>query len=169
MVESISKNLGDLEIHKKPLVHYVEPLKCYVYISNLQVENEIKGYLYIFQKSLYEGNLEDQLFQKLCKENLGLDVFLDDLNRKFITKSLYKNKKNISHTAAFLQMKRSTLNTRMMKLKINNSTDSIVVPRIRTKKDKNKPNVAVSKNKKVDTKRKRSKKLKELPQKIIVK
>ena len=118
LVKNVLQEKRGFDIRTKALIDYIEKLHTYVYIINLQEKDEIVGYLYVFQKNVFEGNLEEQLFEKFCHEKQDYDTFMEKIQTTLIEKAMVKNSYNQSTAAKFLQIKRTTLSAMMSRLKI---------------------------------------------------
>ena len=95
---------------------YDHSLSHYIRIVNLEEEGHLHGYLLVFQES------EDPGFINEVKRHLAsgssLDEIIDEIERRIIFNALGSNGKNISHTAKALGIKRSTLQNKIQRLKI---------------------------------------------------
>ena len=98
-----------LSTHDKSLSHYIR-------IVNLEEKGRVHGYFFVFQKG------DDPGFAAEVKQHLAsgssLDEIIDEIEARLIFNALGSNGQNISHTAKALGIKRSTLQNKIQRLKI---------------------------------------------------
>ena len=100
----------------KILSLYDKFLSQHIYIVNIEERGHVHGYFFVFQ----EG--EDPGFTAEIKRHLSsgssLDEIMDEIEGNIIFKALGDKGRNISHTAKALGVKRSTLQNKISRLKI---------------------------------------------------
>ncbi|MBX7058241.1 MAG: hypothetical protein K1X75_09245 [Leptospirales bacterium] len=85
-------------------------------IFNLEQDGRVQGYLYLFQDAS-DGGVREELLSRL-EGGDGLEAVIDDLEAVAIQSALENHGHNISHAAAALQIKRSTLQNKMKRLRL---------------------------------------------------
>ncbi len=145
----------------------------YVCIIDIKEINNLHGYLFIFRDGMDPG-FSREVNQCLNSKASLIDI-MSELERKIILGALEKNKRNISHTAQSLYIKRSTLQNKIQRLQIskylghstsdviprnlNSRLDIIPVAKKNDVKTKNHEPIPVKKDTKRVKKKKLSKKL----------
>lgn len=97
-----------------------EELKIKMIISNILNNNEVVGYLIIFLNELNQENLISFVENHL-KNKKTYDEILDLIEIKIINEFLKRNRYNISHTADFLNVNRTTLQNKIKRLNISSN------------------------------------------------
>lgn len=115
IAENIKKNLDidNIQIFNKELNHKM-------IISNIFNNNEVVGYLIIFFNDSDQENLISFVEGHL-KNKKTYDEILDLIEIKIINEFLKRNHNNISHTADFLNINRTTLQNKIKRLNISSN------------------------------------------------
>ncbi|MBI3394310.1 MAG: hypothetical protein HY042_00590 [Spirochaetia bacterium] len=93
---------------------YVPVLKAFVSITAIEKENgEFIGYLYNLRDAKGDAGGAGTDLVPLLDQGMGLEQILAEVEAGIINKALVSNGQNISHAAAALRIKRSTLQNRM--------------------------------------------------------
>ncbi|MCB1319343.1 MAG: hypothetical protein KDK34_03765, partial [Leptospiraceae bacterium] len=95
-----------------------QALDLIIRISYLQKNDRIVGYLYVFQEP-GDDNLVPDLINRMVENEEGLEEITDDLEARLIYHMLARHGQNISHTARALRIKRSTLQNKMKRLRLD--------------------------------------------------
>ncbi|MCR9144322.1 MAG: hypothetical protein NXI24_18895 [bacterium] len=106
-----------LRRQRNALTTYHEELETRVRIQNLEQDGRIQGYLYIFQEP-GAGELFHELVDRVNRGQ-GLEDVIDDVEGRFIYLMLGRHGQNVSHTARALKIKRSTLQNKIKRLRID--------------------------------------------------
>lgn len=85
-------------------------------IVNLEEEGHVHGYFFIFQAGEDPG-FRAEIKRRLASGN-SLDDIIDEIESRLVFNALGSNGQNISHTAKALGIKRSTLQNKIRRLKI---------------------------------------------------
>jgi hypothetical protein len=100
----------------RALAAHVRELDLFVRVLNLEQDGRITGYLYVFSEP-GEGGVNEELLARIA-EGAGLETAIDELESVAIRAALEKHGFNVSHAAAYLKIKRSTLQNKIKRLKI---------------------------------------------------
>ncbi len=100
----------------RALAAHVTELDLFVRILNLEQDGRITGYLYVFYEP-GEGGVNEELLARIA-QGAGLEAAIDELESVAIRAALEKHGFNVSHAAAYLKIKRSTLQNKIKRLKI---------------------------------------------------
>ena len=92
-------------------------LNLNVTICSLPAGEGLAGYLYIFQNP-QESPLFDEV-SRMMEGGMSLPDALEEIEAGVIHFALVKKKQNVSHTAEFLNMRRTTLQNRIKKLDLS--------------------------------------------------
>ncbi len=121
IAENIKKNL-DID----NIWIYIQEIEKQILISTLMNENEVVGYLIIFLKYPFlEQKKENQInpliafVESYLKQNLSYVDIIEKIEKEMIQEFLKKNSNNISLTAEFLKINRTTLQNKIKRLNIN--------------------------------------------------
>ncbi|MEQ9367143.1 MAG: helix-turn-helix domain-containing protein [Leptospirales bacterium] len=106
-----------LRKQRNALSTYHEELEARVRVQNLEQDGRIQGYLYIFQEP-GAGELFHELVDRINRGR-GLEDVIDDVEGRFIYLMLERHGQNVSHTARALKIKRSTLQNKIKRLRID--------------------------------------------------
>lgn len=100
----------------RALAAHIRELDLFVRVLNLEQDGRITGYLYVFSEP-GEGGVNEELLARIA-EGAGLEAAIDELESVAIRAALEKHGFNVSHAAAYLKIKRSTLQNKIKRLKI---------------------------------------------------
>lgn len=106
-----------LRKQRNALTTYHAELQVRVRVLNLEQDGRIQGYLYLFQ-----GQGEGELFHELVDRigrGQGLEDVIDEVEGQFIYLMLERHGQNVSHTSRALKIKRSTLQNKIKRLRID--------------------------------------------------
>ena len=106
-----------LRKQRNALTTYHEDLDVRVRVQNLEQDGRIQGYLYIFLEP-GAGELFHELADRIGRGQ-GLEDVMDDVEGRFIYLMLERHGQNVSHTARALKIKRSTLQNKIKRLRID--------------------------------------------------
>ena len=135
----------------RTLSAYDSFLSHYIRIVNLEEKGRVHGYFFVFQEGGDPG-FTAEVNCRLASGN-SLDQIMDEIEGRMIFQALGNNGQNISHTAKALGIKRSTLQNKIQRLKIEKRFGPIQEGPIRrhrsseTKKEKAAQEAAVKKSK----------------------
>jgi len=100
-----------------PLGAHVRELGLIVHVHNLETGGRIHGYLYIFEHP-GEGSVARE-FEDRRADGQGLEEIMGDLEALLVHMTLEDEGYNVSHAAEALQIKRSTLQNKIRRLKVH--------------------------------------------------
>ncbi len=106
-----------LRKQRNALTTYHEDLDVRVRVQNLEQDGRIQGYLYIFLEP-GAGELFHDLADRIGRGQ-GLEDVMDDVEGRFIYLMLERHGQNVSHTARALKIKRSTLQNKIKRLRLD--------------------------------------------------
>lgn len=106
-----------LRKQRNALTTYHEDLDVRVRVQNLEQDGRIQGYLYIFLEP-GAGELFHELADRIGRGQ-GLEDVMDDVEGRFIYLMLERHGQNVSHTARALKIKRSTLQNKIKRLRLD--------------------------------------------------
>ena len=115
-----------------PLRTRLPHMQLGVEVATLEKDGRVMGYLYIFRDLVWTG-LQYEL-QDMLAAGQGLDDIIDEIESALIYSALKHQGQNISHAAQMLKVKRSTLQNKMKRLKIDEKYDRRVEGPIRRKR-----------------------------------
>lgn len=156
IAESILKN-----IQSDTLYRNWKELKRKIVITNLLQEKEVIGYLLLFiPEEIFSPKKEivlDQdsisfLFNEFIENELktgkNYDQIIEEIESKIIRNFLNKNKKNITHTAETLKIKRTTLQNKIKRLNLNTefNTDELKEESLKENKQNIKKQIKLKKD-----------------------
>ncbi len=141
---------------------WIESLQCMMEVKDLYTDGFLNGYIYSFFRTGDTGSLKE--VSVWLESGRGLTEIIEDIESHIIYSYLKKFGQNISHAAAALQMSRSTLQSRIKMLSIDEKFQRVVegpVRRIRKPKSlPPEPAAAVKKRNIKESKKSPSKKTK---------
>lgn len=95
----------------------IPELSISVEITTIHREQQISGYLYIFQDPELSG-IPHEVLSRL-ERGMSLDDIMEELEAGIIASMLRRNGQNVSHAAQALRINRSTLQNKIKRLKVN--------------------------------------------------
>ena len=106
-----------LRKNRNILTTYHPELEVRIRVLNLEQEGRLQGYLYLFQDP-GDGELFHELVDRVGRGQ-GLEAVIDEVEGQFIYLMLDRHGQNVSHTAKALKIKRSTLQNKIKRLRID--------------------------------------------------
>lgn len=165
LIESVMK-----PSHSTYLSKEWKELPYRVLVVNLTEDQEVTGYLFVFvpfldMKKKQKEPLLQQIEEKL-NSGKSYDEIIEELENQVIEYYLKKNQGNISHTAKELRIKRTTLQHKIKRLKIENQNPPQEIKEIKETQEiqekretSQTPRVATKENYKNSLTKKRRKKI----------
>ncbi|MBI40100.1 MAG: hypothetical protein CMF59_10900 [Leptospiraceae bacterium] len=95
----------------------IPELSISVEITTIHREQQISGYLYIFQDPELSG-IPHEVLSRL-ERGMSLDEIMEELEAGIIASMLRRNGQNVSHASQALRINRSTLQNKIKRLKVN--------------------------------------------------
>ncbi|MBR33128.1 MAG: hypothetical protein CMN77_17655 [Spirochaetaceae bacterium] len=95
----------------------IPELSISVEITTIHREQQVSGYLYIFQDPELSG-IPHEVLSRL-ERGMSLDEIMEELEAGIIASMLRRNGQNVSHAAQALRINRSTLQNKIKRLKVN--------------------------------------------------
>ena len=125
LVTEIGRNLLARSFEEDPtrrrphsvLSTYHAELGLSVQMSNLERDGRIQGYLFVFQDPGGAG--QQAAFTERIVAGEGLEDVVDSIEAGIIYQMLERNGQNVTHAAKALKIKRSTLQNKMKRLRID--------------------------------------------------
>ena len=111
---------------------WLEEVGLFLRVNDLGNGGRLYGYLYMFQDPGINGAWETA--EALLAAGYDLTGLLEEMETHIIVQGLSRHGQNISHTAESLGLRRSTLQNRMKKLKIDERFERPAGPIRRTRK-----------------------------------
>ncbi len=112
----------------------IAELETSVDIVSLSAEDKLVGYLYIFRAPAREALYEE--VARMLEGKLSYDEIVDDVESNIILSMLERYEQNVSHTAKALKLRRTTLQNKIKRLKLDTRRSvSGPIPRHRRTKD----------------------------------